>query len=192
MTTDDHTTLFTLEIPTTNAQPHALSLKANDVVFVLGANGTGKSTLLHNFYVRNSTAAVRLAAHRRTWLDSSAVTISPQNTQATAENIRTNTTRPEALWRGDYESDKPMLALAKLLDAENTRTRAFRATFDQLPDDQSPAESMDKLQQAAAATDSLLTAITQLLQSANMPIRISISEDTTDFHGNDLDGLTTR
>lgn len=42
-----------LTVPTDREQPLNLRLEAGDILFVLGANGAGKSALMHEFY--NST-----------------------------------------------------------------------------------------------------------------------------------------
>ncbi len=45
-------------------------LAAGEVVYVVGANGSGKSALMHSLYVANEPQAERITAHRQIWLSS--------------------------------------------------------------------------------------------------------------------------
>jgi ABC-type cobalamin/Fe3+-siderophores transport system ATPase subunit len=51
-------------------------IEAGETVFVLGANGTGKSSLMHRFYASNRQNSRRISAHRQTWFDSNSIQIS--------------------------------------------------------------------------------------------------------------------
>jgi ABC-type branched-subunit amino acid transport system ATPase component len=53
-------------IPTTNNGMFKIHLTEGNALFVLGANGTGKSSLMYTLFLQNSGHAKRILAHRRT------------------------------------------------------------------------------------------------------------------------------
>jgi ABC-type cobalamin/Fe3+-siderophores transport system ATPase subunit len=51
----------------------SLALSTGETLFVVGANGTGKSSLLQRFASLNNHSARRISASRQTWFQSSAI-----------------------------------------------------------------------------------------------------------------------
>lgn len=68
---------FNLQIPRVIGTALELKLAAGEVYFLLGANGTGKSSLLHRFYTANHSSARRITAHRQTWFELNAIKLFP-------------------------------------------------------------------------------------------------------------------
>lgn len=58
---------YNFDIPLCNSDALKIPLKEGSVVFVLGANGVGKSTLMTRVYGDNSNHSMRILAHRQTW-----------------------------------------------------------------------------------------------------------------------------
>jgi len=55
---------FQLSLAQTGAsQPLSLALNAGEILFVLGANGTGKSSLMYTLFVQHAGVAKRVVAH---------------------------------------------------------------------------------------------------------------------------------
>ncbi len=69
---------FAFTIPELSGTPLIFTLEIGQCIFVLGANGTGKSSLMHKFYSAHHATAQRISAHRQTWFSSSSVTLSPE------------------------------------------------------------------------------------------------------------------
>jgi ABC-type cobalamin/Fe3+-siderophores transport system ATPase subunit len=69
---------FNLNFPLSNGEEFSFSIGIGEVLFVLGANGTGKSSLLQRFYTTHRNIARRISAHRQTWFESNAMTLSAQ------------------------------------------------------------------------------------------------------------------
>ena len=67
---------FLLSIPNPNDQYLEISLDIGQSIFVLGANGTGKSSLMQKIYSVHHANSQRISAHRQTWFTSSSVTLS--------------------------------------------------------------------------------------------------------------------
>lgn len=57
---------FNIEVPTDGAITK-IELNLGNALFVLGANGVGKSSLMQRLYSQNSGKAKRISAHRTTW-----------------------------------------------------------------------------------------------------------------------------
>ncbi|GEM_PF-1505966 len=55
---------FDLKIPTQNSQPLAIRLEDGELLFVLGTNGTGKSSLVVHFAQTNTGKSRKISAHR--------------------------------------------------------------------------------------------------------------------------------
>jgi len=60
---------FEFTIPRTAGELR-ISLQPGNVLFLLGANGTGKSSLMFRFNRTHPTQSERITAHRQNWLPS--------------------------------------------------------------------------------------------------------------------------
>ena len=59
-------------------------------MFVLGANGTGKSNLMHRIYGENTANARWISAHRQTWFTTSMPELSSRSRWDTERKPPTN------------------------------------------------------------------------------------------------------
>lgn len=99
-------------------------------MFILGANGTGKSSLMQRLYSNHHAHAQWISAHRQTWFSSNAIDLSPQQKQNMENNIRGTDTRLESRWKDDYPQYRPNIAIYELIDAENLRAREIAGAVD--------------------------------------------------------------
>lgn len=67
-------------------------------LFILGANGSGKSSLMHALYLNHAAQVICITAHRQTWFDSNAPTRSARETLQWPQNLRGNDSTPNARW----------------------------------------------------------------------------------------------
>lgn len=88
-----------------------LEIKAGKAVFLLGANGTGKSSLMHRFYKAHSSNARRITAHRQTWFESNAITLSTYERAAREANARGSDMSPDARWQDRYATSRAPIAI---------------------------------------------------------------------------------
>ena len=112
-------------IPTTSGkQPLQITLEAGDRLFMVGANGSGKSALIqHLVSSLGNKKFKRLSAHRRTWFTSGNISITPrERTQLNQEFIRSEL-RPDARWQDSNEEHKHSAVLFDLVAKENSRAR---------------------------------------------------------------------
>ena len=68
-----------LSVPREAMEPLEIELLAGHSLFVLGANGSGKSSLMHRFNSNRVAPTRWISAHRQTWFESGIVNITPYN-----------------------------------------------------------------------------------------------------------------
>jgi len=78
---------FQLNIPTENAAPTNFILNAGESLFILGANGTGKSSLVGRLFNENQGHAKRISAHRQTWFESNTLDMTPRASTTLADSF---------------------------------------------------------------------------------------------------------
>lgn len=159
---------YTLSIPQSTGASLDLTLNVGECLFVLGANGTGKSNLMHRFYIGNHSNARRITAHRQTWFSASGITLSPEQRRSTEVNIQNYDINPDARWRDPYSEQRPNVSVYDLVDAENVRARSIADAVD----------SNDiRLAKALSKKDAPIKVINELLRLSNIPIVISVHQN---------------
>ncbi len=78
---------FELKIPIAD-QVVKHTLKRGDILFVLGANGSGKSGLISKLFHDHNKHAKRISAHRQTWFTSNTLDLTPRRREDLENNIR--------------------------------------------------------------------------------------------------------
>ncbi len=159
---------FNLSIPREGGTALELVVGAGEVVFLLGANGTGKSSLMHRFFSAHHSNARRITAHRQTWFESNAITLSPQQRQQTEAHARGYDTNPQSRWKDDYAASRASMAIYDLVDAENVRAREITGAVD--------SDDFDLAKQLRAK-DAPIKIINELLRLSNIPVTIAIQEN---------------
>lgn len=174
MTNESAPRLFELTVPRPDSSVVPVSLRAGSVLFVMGANGTGKSSIMHRFYRENYDAGVRISAHRRTWFSSSTVDITARQKQQQESNMRNAERDPQYRWRADYDEQRTSMAIFNLVDAENSLARRIADAMRRAAGDEAERPAAEDTARRLAAEDSPLGRINHLLRSANLPVGISI------------------
>lgn len=159
---------FDLNIPGPSGASMSLTVKLGESLFVLGANGTGKSGLMHQLYTAHRNTVRRISAHRQTWFSSNAITLSPEQKRQTETNMQANDTNPQARWKDDYAGLRASIAIYDLIDAENVRARSIAGAVD--------GDNMD-LAKTLSKKDAPIKIINELLRLSNIPIEISVREN---------------
>lgn len=144
---------FRLEVPLQDGQTEAYQISASEMLFILGANGTGKSTLMHHFTKSNLSKCRRITAHRQVWLNKDGIDLTPATRKQTEQNILSNDRQENSRYKDDYATQRSQLVFFDLIDAENVEARkiadAARAgdisLVEQLAKQQSPVAKMNDI-----------------------------------------------
>jgi ABC-type ATPase involved in cell division len=156
---------FNFTIPETNGSSLAVALDVGQCIFVLGANGTGKSSLMQKIYSEHHGKAQRISAHRQTWFTSSSLTLSPEQKRNTETSISNSDASATSRWKDDYAAHRASIAIYDLIDAENIRARNITCAVDN--GDIDLAKTLSKV-------DAPIKIINELLRLSNIPIEISV------------------
>lgn len=159
---------FNLTIPQIYGDPLDINIEIGDFLFVLGANGSGKSSIMHNFYKEHHTNSRRITAHRQTWFTSSAITLSPEQKRNIERDIKSTDTNSQARWKDDYSAHRASIDIYNLINAENIRARLITEAVDD--DDFNLAQNRSR-------NDAPIKKINKLLRLSNIPIEISVREN---------------
>jgi ABC-type Mn2+/Zn2+ transport system ATPase subunit len=157
-----------LSVPQESGTSLVVAVENGQCIFVLGANGTGKSSLMHAFYAAHHTAARRISAHRQTWFSSSSVTLSPEQKRQAETNIQNTDMATQARWKDDYSAQRVNIAIYDLIDAENVRARGIAGAVD--GGDIDAAKILSK-------KDAPIKLINELLRLSSIPIEISVRQN---------------
>lgn len=159
---------FNVSFPVENGSVQTSQLGVGEVLFVLGPNGTGKSSLMLRFATNNSGNSRRISAHRQTWMNTDALDMTPASKLQTEQNIRNTDRNQQSRYRDDYAAQRASITIYDLIDAENVRAREIAAFVDS-----------DEIKSAkkAAKKDAPITVINDLLDRSSIPIRISIRKN---------------
>ena len=121
---------FNLNFPAENAEIQQLQLETGEMLFVLGANGTGKSSLMFLFNRQNHGHTRKISAHRQTWMNSDALDMTPSAKIATEKSIYNEDRNQSSRYRDDYAAQRASMTIYDLIDAENVRARGMAAAYD--------------------------------------------------------------
>jgi energy-coupling factor transporter ATP-binding protein EcfA2 len=145
-----------------------LPVDVGQTIFVLGANGSGKSGLMHRFYRIDPPAMHRISAHRQLWFSSATNDLSARNRLGQAQNMRNADTNLDSRWKDDYSAFRISVALYDLEQAENSDARAIAGAV---------RSAKIELASKLAKKDSPLKILNQLLRESNLSVEISIEPD---------------
>jgi ABC-type cobalamin/Fe3+-siderophores transport system ATPase subunit len=158
---------FNLSIPKSTGGSLDLTVEPGQTIFVLGANGSGKSALMQKLYAPLRMQARRITAHRQTWFASNAVSLSAQDKRTHETNMVNYDFQDLARWKDEWSTQRTGMTIYDLIDAENV---AARDIAEAVRRGDLPAASKLALRQAPVA------AINDLLRLSNIPVVISVKE----------------
>jgi hypothetical protein len=142
-----------------------LQVKAGEILYVLGANGSGKSSLMLLFSKQHNRSVLRISAHRRTWMESGTHDVSPQQRNNLLNQILGDDTQEVARWKDSYAQWRVSLAIFNLIAAESARARKIATAVE------AKAANVDE----TLRTLSPLRSLNKILRLSNLPLEISVS-----------------
>jgi ATPase subunit of ABC transporter with duplicated ATPase domains len=156
---------FPLHFPCTNPLLSQMQLQPGEMLFVLGANGVGKSSLMHLFTNQNRPNVRKISAHRQTWMSSDALDMTPANKAQIEKHIMNEELQLHSRYKDQYAAQRASMTIYEMIDAENIRARNIAAEVDA----GRMAEAKDK-----AKSEAPIKVINELLRLSNIPIEISL------------------
>lgn len=156
---------FIFNVPTSSG-PIQIAIEFGQSLFILGANGAGKSSLMQKLYVPNRSVSRRISAHRQTWFESGSNSLSSAQRKDSTTHIQHYDQQEHSRWKDPYATQRASVALFDLIDSQNVRAREIASAVD--------ASNLD-LAAALAKKDAPLTTINQLLRLSNIAISISVA-----------------
>lgn len=157
---------FSLSIPTGKPPgPLTLSVNVGEMVFILGANGTGKSSLMQAFASASHDKTRRITAHRQTWFRSGSPEFTGKQRVEYEQNMVRHDRQINARWMDDYSQQRAQMAIYDLVNSENVRARQITQAVDA-----NDTNEVTKL----AANHGAFSTLNRLLRLANLDISVSI------------------
>lgn len=161
------TNQFQVNIPSVSGDSIVFSLGVGDVLYLLGANGTGKSSLVSQLFGQFRNNAKRISAHRQTWFESNTLDMTPRNRQDLETNVRSQDAQPEARHREWNPAARANMAIYDLIDADTMQERKIAGLV--------RAGNIEAAQKEAQ-NPSPIQVINELMRLSNLPIEISVEE----------------
>lgn len=157
---------FSISIPT-DKLPGTLTLAVNtgQMLFILGANGTGKSTLMQAFASASNGNTRRITAHRQTWFRSGSPEFTGKQRTEYEQNVVHYDRQADARWMDDYSQQRAQMAIFDLVNAENVRAREITRAVD--------AKKNSDVEKLSAKAGVFLT-LNRILRLANLEIVVSV------------------
>lgn len=159
---------YKFNVPTSNNGNLNIPLNEGNALFVLGANGVGKSTLMHNLFQQNLNHSKRILAHRQTWFLDNAMNLTASQKKKTDGYILSQDRQITSRWKDDYASQRSSLSIFNLINSENIRARKIAGAVD--TNNMNEAKNLSNIQAP-------LQDINELLALSNIPIKITLGKD---------------
>ena len=159
-----------LTIPKTSGEPLTIPLEVGEQLYVVGANGTGKSALFQHWVSSMGVSAVkRIAAHRQTWLPSGELAFTAQSRKQFEQNRMQWDSQEDARWKEQRPAQRQSAVLFDFVAKDNTRYR----TIGQYIDDKNPK----KATACAAKSKSPFRQLNELLNLGSLKVSLMNSND---------------
>ena len=159
---------YKFKIQTSNNGELNVPLSEGKVLFVLGANGVGKSTLMYKIFEQNPNHTKRILAHRQTWFTSNTMDMTASSKKQTEGYIKGSDTQITSRWKDDYSSSRSSISIFDLINSENIRARNITKAVDS--DDVTYAKELSQ-------TQAPIREINEILAVSNIPIIITLGKD---------------
>ena len=174
-------------IPQTSGQALPISLEAGDRLFMVGANGSGKSALIQQLVSSNPNMTIRrMSAHRQTWFESGSIDLTPRSRKDFDEQSIHIESQYEALWMDQYAQQKQSAIFFDLVAKDNAEARSLRSLLRQV-DPQNPDRGFNDGVKAARGLVPIFEQLNELLALGTLTVLLENSEgeEILARHGND-------
>ena len=158
-----------LEIPKISDNPLKLTLFPGDRLFVVGANGSGKSALIQHLVSSNPNEKIRrISAHRQTWFQSESLDITAQGRRQFDQQDTQQEVQDQARWSDHFAHERQAAVLFDLVAKENERARLITSQVDN--------QNSEEADRISAAEASPFDQLNELLALGNLAVRLEHSK----------------
>ena len=167
---------ITLEIPRIAADSINLPLGRGQRIFIVGANGTGKSALIHQFVRKHVRGVERgrikwIPAHRQTWFESGGTKFTSHERQGYDKNRISYDSRAEARWMDGYADANVSAVLFDLMSKQSDRAETIANYVDD--------GELQRAKEHASELLSPLSQINDLLKLGRLKVFLQKGENQT-------------
>ena len=158
-------------IPNPHGQPTTVSLNAGARIFIVGANGSGKSALLQNFVSNNRDKNIRLiVAHRPTAFRTEKISSQFQDREQAEQQIKNREINSDYRWKEDHaiQHEIQFIALSELVSRENALARLVCELVRN--------DKLDEAKRDSTYSRSPFGKINDLFSSANLGVSLTLSD----------------
>lgn len=157
-------------IPVTSGDPINLPLENGNLLFIVGANGSGKSALIQQFVLQDKSGNNKvkwITAHRQTWLESGDINFTPASRQEYEQLNLAYNKNYESRWKDFQPGQKLSAVLFDLVARVNARARSIADHMDK--------GECQKAKSISAKSKSALTQINELLDLGTLSVKLENS-----------------
>lgn len=158
---------YPFSIPRASADPLEFTLGLGDVLYLLGANGSGKSSMVTRLFNAHVKSAKRISAHRQTWFTSNSLDMTPQGRENLEHRVKSQDANHTARYKLEFANERASGAIFDLVDSHTEFDREIAGLV--------KSGKIGEAQQAAKKP-SPLEAINELMRLSGIPIEISLEE----------------
>lgn len=158
---------FNLNHQTTDNKQAKNKIESGKIMFVVGANGTGKSTLMQKYATQNAGKVRRITAHRQVWFSFDSVNLTPAGRNQTLINITSVDQQAQSRWKDEYAEQRSQVTIFDLIDSENVEARKIALA--------ARSGEMETVK-ALAAIQSPISKMNDILKISNLDIQIKVDK----------------
>ena len=158
-------------IPSRHGQPTSISLTAGTRIFIVGANGSGKSALIQNFVSNNRDKKIRrIVAHRPTAFRSEKISSSFQDREQAEQQIKNREINDDYRWKEEpgIGHEIQFIALSDMVSRENALARLVCEFVRK--------NKLEEAKRDSSYSRSPFGKINELFSSANLGVSLALSD----------------
>ena len=164
---------LSVSIRTTHEESIDIELSEDqNKLFVLGANGTGKSALLHHIHEQHSERAHKVSAYRQTYFESDNFDLSGGRYKSATEELRDWDRNAQSRYTEPSGGLRAIRSIAALMQNQRARDRSATTLLDEGKNDQAGEYVRDNRDP--------FDIINSLFEASNLGVRVSIKPDDLD------------
>ena len=148
-----------------------IQLDPGEILYVLGANGTGKSALVHRINLDHGTTSRWIPPYRRTWLQSSGSNLTAANKEQQETNLQNLSFQPNARWIDHNAEVRVNRAIFDLIQRRSQQSQEIADAF--------RAGDKSRGQELLERDEDPLVTLSGLLTNANLPFDFSVDRNAT-------------